>query len=201
MPITTSSTLSLIAGFDPRSPGTYGPMAQVCHINGAGFHHERRRLDFVLHAGAMFPAYTHSVGAGLSPKIKPVPTVRHPGTIHHAYLRQPEGTPAPRSRQTGAGQAGGQCHSPFPLIAGLDPRSLGAERADGRPRIPGGKRADGGQGDQRQKRGPMPNDISPQGCYLTGSKKVSGLPGSKTSLQYITVTRSSVSERLMMLWV
>ena len=35
----------------------------------------------------------------------------------------------------------------------------------------------------------------------TGSKYVSGRPGSKTSLAYITVTRSSVSERLMMLWV
>ena len=37
--------------------------------------------------------------------------------------------------------------------------------------------------------------------YFTGSKNVSGLFGSKTSLQYMTVTRSSVSERLMMLWV
>ena len=35
--------------------------------------------------------------------------------------------------------------------------------------------------------------------YLTTSKKVSGRPGSNTSLQYITVTKSSVSERLMML--
>ena len=35
----------------------------------------------------------------------------------------------------------------------------------------------------------------------TGSKYVSGRPGSNTSLAYITVTRSSVSERLMMLWV
>ena len=35
----------------------------------------------------------------------------------------------------------------------------------------------------------------------TGSKYVSGRAGSKTSLAYITVTRSSVSERLMMLWV
>lgn len=33
----------------------------------------------------------------------------------------------------------------------------------------------------------------------TGSKKVSGRSGSNVSLQYITVTRSSVSERLMML--
>ena len=38
-------------------------------------------------------------------------------------------------------------------------------------------------------------------AYFTGSKNVSGLLGLKTSLQYITVTRSSVSERLMMLWV
>ena len=37
--------------------------------------------------------------------------------------------------------------------------------------------------------------------YLTFSKKVSGLFGLKISLQYMTVTRSSVSERLMMLWV
>lgn len=37
--------------------------------------------------------------------------------------------------------------------------------------------------------------------YLTTSKKVSGRPGSKISLQYITVTKSSVSERLMMLCV
>ena len=37
--------------------------------------------------------------------------------------------------------------------------------------------------------------------YFTGSKKVSGLLGLKISLQYITVTRSSVSERLMMLCV
>ena len=35
----------------------------------------------------------------------------------------------------------------------------------------------------------------------TFSKKVSGPPGSNTSLQYITVTKSSVSERLMMLCV
>lgn len=35
----------------------------------------------------------------------------------------------------------------------------------------------------------------------TGSKKVSGLFGSKISLQVITVTRSSVSLRLMMLCV
>ena len=35
----------------------------------------------------------------------------------------------------------------------------------------------------------------------TFSKKVSGRPGSNTSLQYITVTKSSVSERLMMLCV
>ena len=37
--------------------------------------------------------------------------------------------------------------------------------------------------------------------YSTGSKYVSGLFGLKISLQYITVTRFSVSERLMMLWV
>ena len=37
--------------------------------------------------------------------------------------------------------------------------------------------------------------------YLTTSKKVSGLFGSKISLQYITVTRFSVPERLMMLCV
>ena len=37
--------------------------------------------------------------------------------------------------------------------------------------------------------------------FHTGSKKVSGLFGSKTSLQVITVTRSSVSLRLMMLCV
>ena len=37
--------------------------------------------------------------------------------------------------------------------------------------------------------------------YFTGSKYVSGLFGLKISLQYITVTRFSVSERLMMLWV
>ena len=37
--------------------------------------------------------------------------------------------------------------------------------------------------------------------HFTGSKKVSGLFGLKISLQYITVTKSSVSERLMMLWV
>ena len=35
----------------------------------------------------------------------------------------------------------------------------------------------------------------------TFSKKVSGRPGLNTSLQYITVTKSSVSERLMMLCV
>ena len=35
----------------------------------------------------------------------------------------------------------------------------------------------------------------------TGSKKVSGRSGLKISLQYITVTRSSVSLRLIMLWV
>ncbi len=35
--------------------------------------------------------------------------------------------------------------------------------------------------------------------FTTGSKYVSGWLGSKISLQYITVTRSSVSERLMML--
>ena len=35
----------------------------------------------------------------------------------------------------------------------------------------------------------------------TGSKKVSGRLGSKGSLAHITVTRFSVSERLMMLWV
>ena len=35
--------------------------------------------------------------------------------------------------------------------------------------------------------------------YSTGSKYVSGLLGLKISLQYITVTRFSVSERLMML--
>ena len=35
----------------------------------------------------------------------------------------------------------------------------------------------------------------------TFSKNVSGRVGSKHSLQYITVTRSSVSDRLMMLWV
>ena len=37
--------------------------------------------------------------------------------------------------------------------------------------------------------------------YFTGSKKVSGLFGLKISLQYITVTKSSVSERLMILCV
>ncbi len=37
--------------------------------------------------------------------------------------------------------------------------------------------------------------------YLTGSKKVSGFSGLNISLQYITVTRFSVSERLMMLCV
>ena len=35
----------------------------------------------------------------------------------------------------------------------------------------------------------------------TGSKKVSGFFGSNTSLQVITVTRSSVSDKLMMLCV
>ena len=37
--------------------------------------------------------------------------------------------------------------------------------------------------------------------YYTTSINVSGLPGSNISLQYITVTRFSLSERLMMLWV
>ena len=37
--------------------------------------------------------------------------------------------------------------------------------------------------------------------YFIGSKNVSGFSGLNTSLQYITVTRSSVWERLMMLWV
>ena len=37
--------------------------------------------------------------------------------------------------------------------------------------------------------------------FHTGSKNVSGFSGLKISLQYITVTRSSVSERFMMLWV
>lgn len=37
--------------------------------------------------------------------------------------------------------------------------------------------------------------------HFTGSKNVSGWLGLKISLQYITVTRSSVGERLMMLWV
>ena len=36
-------------------------------------------------------------------------------------------------------------------------------------------------------------------CFSTGSKYVSGRSGSKVSLAYITVTRSCVSERLMML--
>ena len=37
--------------------------------------------------------------------------------------------------------------------------------------------------------------------FSTGSKYVSGRLGLNISLQYITVTRSCVSERLMMLWV
>ena len=37
--------------------------------------------------------------------------------------------------------------------------------------------------------------------HYTFSKNVSGFFGSKISLQVMTVTRSSVSERLMMLWV
>ena len=37
--------------------------------------------------------------------------------------------------------------------------------------------------------------------FSTGSKKVSGRLGSKISLQYITVTRSCVSDKLMILWV
>lgn len=36
-------------------------------------------------------------------------------------------------------------------------------------------------------------------CFYTFSKNVSGCPGSKTSLHVITVTKSSVSDRLMML--
>ena len=44
------------------------------------------------------------------------------------------------------------------------------------------------------------NSLTSQFGY-TFSKNVSGLLGSKISLQYITVTRFSVSLKLMMLWV
>ena len=54
------------------------------------------------------------------------------------------------------------------------------------------------------RRSQLPNPFQKPSKHVkahTFSKKVSGRPGSNTSLQYITVTKSSVSERLMMLCV
>lgn len=42
---------------------------------------------------------------------------------------------------------------------------------------------------------------TPAGNFYTGSKNVSGCPGSKISLHVITVTKSSVSDKLMILCV
>ena len=79
-------------------------LAQVCMVVGAGLSFEWRRLENVVHAGAAFPAYTHSVGAGLPPKIKPVPTVIHTCAAHTAHLLHPYGRPAPFIVQTCAAE-------------------------------------------------------------------------------------------------
>jgi hypothetical protein len=46
-----------------------------------------------------------------------------------------------------------------------------------------------------------PIEVRLPSAYSTISKKVSGFAGSKASLAHITVTRFSVSERLIILWV
>ena len=62
------------------------------------------RLENVVQAGAVFWAYTLSVGAGLYDKIKLAPAVIQTCTAHGTDLRQPRGRPAPsggRGRRTG----------------------------------------------------------------------------------------------------